>query len=311
MIDPLSQVISLLQPSATLSKLVTASGLWAVPAPKGAGPFYVVVIEGVCELSVIGRLPVRLSQGDFALIPTENDFTLTSSAPPPFGCVTEPVKVSPGIFHLGEPGAPDVRMLIGHYTFGSDDKALLVSLLPERVIVRGERRLTVLVELLSEEARANRPGRDVVLTHLIELLLIEAFRATSESTETPGLLRGLASERLAPALRCMHNDPAHPWSINELAKVSALSRSTFFERFRRETGVRPMEYLLRWRMSLAKNLLRSSDMSVSQVAQHTGYSSYSTFSVAFTRQVGVSPTTYARQNRKRLSNSDSQPKSEP
>ena len=228
------------------------------------------------------------------LIPAAEDFIVTSLAPPPDGRVTEPIEIRPGVFHLGEPGTPDTRMLVGHCVFGSNDAALLVSLLPELVVVRGERRLTTLVELLSEEARAERPGRDVVLARLLEVLLIEAFRATTGPTAAPGLLRGLADERLAAALRRMHGEPTHPWTVGELAKEAALSRSTFFDRFRREVGVAPMEYLLGWRMAIAKDLLRGDSVSVGEIAQRVGYSSSSTFSVAFARQVGTSPTTYAR-----------------
>lgn len=299
MSDPLAQVIGLLQPSASFSKLVTATGRWAV-RPPGTEPYYGAMLDGNCELSIVGREPVRLGRGDFILIPASHEFMMTSLPPPPGGCLNEPVEVRPGEFHLGEPGGSDVRMLIGYCSFGSNDAALLVSLLPEMVIVRGEWRLTTLVELLSEETRADRPGREVVLAHLLEVMLIEAFRATTGPSAAPGLLRGLADERLAAALRRMHAEPTRQWTIVELAKEAALSRSTFFDRFRREVGVAPMEYLLGWRMVLAKDLLRGEGVSVSEVAQRVGYSSSSTFSVAFARQVGVSPTAYTLGNKRAL-----------
>jgi AraC-like DNA-binding protein len=292
--DPLAQIVGLLQPSASFFKVVTATGRWAV-RPPGTQPFYAVVLDGDCEMSITGRAPIRLRRGDFLMVPAAHDFTLTSLTPPPDGRLTEPIELRPGVFHLGEPEAPDTQLLVGHCTFRSDDTALLVSLLPDLVVVRGERRLTTLVELLSEESRAGRPGRDVVLARLLEVLLIEAFRATTGQTALPGLLRGLADERLAVALRRMHGEPTRSWTIGELAKEAALSRSAFFDRFRREVGVAPMEYLLSWRMAIAKDLLRGDRVSVSEVAQRVGYSSSSTFSVAFARQVGASPTTYARQ----------------
>ena len=293
--DPLAQVIGLLQPSASFSKLVTASGRWAV-RPPGAGPFYAAVLDGTCRLAILGREPVRLDKGDFVLMPAADTFTMRSLAPPPGDQMNEPIMVRPGVFHLGEAGLPDTRMLVGYCAFRSNDATLLVSLLPELVVVRGERRLTTLVELLDDEARGDRPGRDVVLARLLEVLLIEAFRAMPGATAAPGLLRGLADERLASALRCMHDAPSRAWTIGELAREAALSRSTFFDRFRREVGVSPMDYLLGWRMAIAKHLLRSDGMSVGEVAQSVGYSSSSTFSVAFSRQVGASPTTYARQH---------------
>ena len=291
--DPLTQVVGLLRPSASFSKLVTAAGRWAV-RPQGAGPFYTAVLEGACELSIAGREAIRLDQGDFILAPATHDCTMRSSAPPTTGRVDEPVVVRPGVFRLGEPGDPDTRLLVGHCAFGSEDAALLLSLLPDLVVVRGERRLTMLVELLSEEASADRPGREVVLAHLLEVLLIEAFRATASPEAAPGLLRGLGHARIAAALRRMHGEPARSWTVGALAKETALSRSTFFECFRREVGLTPMEYLLGWRMTLAKDMLRSHDISVGEIAQRVGYSSSSSFNVAFTRQVGASPTLFAR-----------------
>lgn len=294
--DPLAQVIGLLRPNASFSKLVTATGRWAV-RPPGAEPYYGAVLAGECVLSMAGRVPIRLSAGDFILIPAAHDFTMTSLEPPPNGRLNEPAELRPGVFHLGEPGAPDTRMLIGYCTFGSDDAGLLVSLLPDLVVARGERRLTTLVELLGEEARAERPGRDAVLARLLEVLLIEAFRATTGSTAAaPGLLRGLADDRLAAALRRMHAEPTRPWTVKELAKEAALSRSTFFDRFRREVGIAPMAYLLGWRMAIAKQLLRGAGIGVAEAARQVGYSSSSTFSVAFARHVGASPTTYAREH---------------
>jgi AraC-like DNA-binding protein len=185
-------------------------------------------------------------------------------------------------------------MLIGHCTFGSPDAALLVSLLPRLVHLRDPRRLGTLVELLREESRERRPARDVILARLLEVLLIEALRSTAGTTVASGLLGGLADERVAVAIRRMHERPTKPWTVAQLAKEAALSRSTFFERFSRAVGVAPMEYLLGWRMALAKDLLRRRDMTVGEVAEHVGYSSASTFSVAFARHVGVPPKRYAR-----------------
>ncbi len=89
--------------------------------------------------------------------------------------------------------------------------------------------------------------------------------------------------------------PARAWTVAQLAKEAALSRSAFFDRFNRAVGVAPMEYLLAWRMAMAKNMLRGSDGGVAEIARRVGYGSASAFSVAFTRHVGLSPTQYARE----------------
>jgi transcriptional regulator GlxA family with amidase domain len=135
----------------------------------------------------------------------------------------------------------------------------------------------------------------VILARLLEVLLIEALRSTAGTAASPGLVRGLADARLAVAIRRMHESPTRSWTVAQLAKEAALSRSTFFERFSRAVGVAPMEYLLAWRMALAKNMLRQQEGGIAEVAQRVGYSSASTFSVAFTRHVGQPPTRYVRE----------------
>jgi AraC-like DNA-binding protein len=299
MVDPRAEVVALLQPAATFSKVVGGAGAWRVRRSEAGPPFYSVILDGSCRLAIDGHEPITLQVGDFILIPSAYSFTVSSLEPPiSEDADTSPVALLDGKFRLGNPGGPpDVLSLVGHLVFGSPDAALLVSLLPQLVHVRGERRLATLVLLVSEESRELRPARDVILARLLEVLLIEALRSTAGTAASPGLLRGLADGRLAAAIRRMHESPTEPWTVAQLAKEAALSRSAFFERFRRAVGVAPMEYLLAWRMALAKNLLRRKEGSVAEVAERVGYRSQSTFSVAFTRYVGLPPTQYAREHR--------------
>lgn len=296
MTDPLAEVVTLLQPGARFSKVVYGAGRWGVRRSEVGDPFYCAVLDGACRLAVDGHEPITLEQGDFVLIPAAYDFATSSLEPATReDFATAPVELRPGEFRVGlQSGPPDVTALIGHCVLGSPDAALLVSLLPQLVHVRGERRLATLVQLVGEESREQRPARDVVLARLLEVLFIEALRSTAGPGASPGLLRGLADGRLATAIRRMHESPTQSWTVAQLAKEAALSRSAFFERFSRAVGVAPMEYLLAWRMAIAKNLLRRREGSVAEVAQRVGYSSASTFSVAFTRHVGLPPARYAR-----------------
>lgn len=189
---------------------------------------------------------------------------------------------------------PDVRMLGGYFIFDSPDASLLVSLMPPVIHVRGVERLATLVRLVGEEAMGQLPGRDLVLTRLVEVLLIEALRVAPSEQTPSGLLRGLADPQLAQALRQMHGQIARPWTVEQLAKVSALSRSAFFDRFSRTVGLPPMEYLLRWRMAVAKDLMRRGELRMAEVAAKIGYGSSSAFSTAFNRHVGQPPSAYAR-----------------
>lgn len=296
MIDPLAEVVTLLQPSARFSKVVSGAGSWRVRRSETGQPFYCVILHGACRLAPDGQEPIVLREGDFVLTPAGHGRSMSSlDAAPDLGNST-PVLLPDGEFRHGRRGGrPDVRLLLGHCAFGSPDAALLVSLLPQIVHVRGEQRLATLVQLVIEESRARRPAREVILARLLEVLFIEALRSAAGTAASPGLLRGLADARLAAAIRRMHEHPARPWTVAQLARAAALSRSAFFERFSRAAGMAPMEYLLAWRMALAKDLLRRGEGRVAAVAERVGYSSASTFSVAFSRHVGLPPTHYARQ----------------
>jgi len=135
----------------------------------------------------------------------------------------------------------------------------------------------------------------------VEVLLIEALRAAPGDDAAPGLLRGLADTRLAPAIRQMHSQLARSWTVAMLARTAGISRSAFFERFTRTVGLPPMEYLLAWRMAVAKELLRREDSGLDEVAERVGYGSASTFSTAFSRHVGRPPGRYARERRREVS----------
>jgi AraC-like DNA-binding protein len=299
--DPLSDVITLLRPRTVFAKQMSGAGRWGVRYSAFGQPSFCVVLDGRCRLAVDGHEPLTLEAADFLMLPATPGFTLSGFEP------VTPTRIDPKfgpaptgeVRHGTRGGRPDVRLLGGYFVFDSPDSALLVSLLPAIVHVRGVERLSVLVRLVGEESGSRRPGRDLVLRRLVEVLLIEALRASPGSGAPPGLLRGLADTRLSSALRQMHGQLARSWTVADLARTATLSRSAFFERFTRMVGVTPMAYLLGWRMAVAKDLLRSGDLSVAEVADQVGYSGASTFSTAFRRHVGQPPRRYRAKSLRR------------
>lgn len=301
MVDPLADVITLLQPGAPFSKLVVASAPWAVHRSETGRPYYFAVLEGSCYLTVENgdqRETLLLSEGDFALIPQARHFSTSSpDRQPPVAEeeLTMQVTLIPGGVRIGDPeGAVDMRMLVGNCVFGSPDSALLVSLLPHWLHVRGEKRLSTLVQMVGEEYRADKPAREMVMTRLLEVLLIEAFRSAAVTAASPGLVRGLSDAKLAITLRCMHESPSAQWTVAQLARAAAMSRSAYCERFNRAVGMPPMAYLMAWRMAIAKRLLSERELTIADIAERTGYSSVSAFGVAFTRYTGMPPGRFSK-----------------
>jgi AraC-like DNA-binding protein len=296
MTDPLSEVIALLRPRAVFSKCISGAGRWGVRYSAFEQPSFSVVLEGRCRLVVDGHPALTLEAGDFVFLPATPGFTMSGFEPVRPEPIDPKRKPTPtGEVRYGRRGGrPDVRMLGGYFMLDSSDAALFASLMPAVLRIRGAERLSVLVQLVADETSERRSGRDLVLMLLVELLLVEALRSTPAGDAPPGLLRGLADPRLAPAIRLMHGHLARSWTVPQLAKAAALSRSAFFERFTRTVGLPPMEYLLAWRMAVAKDLLRRNDLGIAEVAERVGYASASTFSTAFSRHVGQPPSRYAR-----------------
>lgn len=296
MSDPLSEVVRLLHPRAVFANVISGKGNWAVRFSEFGRPSFCILLDGSCQLAVDGHEAITISAGDFVLLPTTPAFTISSVAPAP------PVHLDPFALVGGktevrygeQTGPADMRSLGGSFLFDCADAGLLVSLLPAVVHVQGSQRLSLLVRMVSEETSDEQPGGEFMRSRLVEMLLVEAMRSTTTGSAPPGLLRGLGDERLAIALKLMHAHIDRAWTVDQLAKAAALSRSSFFERFSRTVGVAPMEYLLGWRMEIAKDLLKNDELSVTEVAERIGYGSTSTFSVAFSRHVGVAPSRYGR-----------------
>jgi AraC-like DNA-binding protein len=297
MSDPLSEVITLLRPRAVFAKRISGAGPWGVRYSEFGQPSFCVVLAGRCRLAVDGQRELLLHSGDFVLLPATPGFTMSGFEPFIAERIDGRAASAQGggeIRHGRRGGPPDVRLLGGWFAFDSPDATLLVSLLPAVVHVQGDERLATLVRFVGEESASRRAGRDLVLTRLVEVLLVEALRSAAGDEAPPGLLRGLADPQLAPAMRQMHAHVSRSWTVEALARTAALSRSAFFERFRRTVGLRPMEYLLAWRMAVAKDLLRRKKLPLDEVARQAGYGSASTFSAAFRRSVGQSPGRFAR-----------------
>jgi AraC-like DNA-binding protein len=147
------------------------------------------------------------------------------------------------------------------------------------------------VPLLAEEIVKDEPGQEAVLDRLLDLLLIAALRAwfSTAGIEAPAWYRAHGDRIVGHALRLLHDDPAHRWTVAELATATNVSRAALAHRFTDLVGEPPMTYLTGWRLALAADLLREPDATVGSVARQVGYSSSFALSTAFKRVRGLSP----------------------
>jgi AraC-like DNA-binding protein len=193
-------------------------------------------------------------------------------------------------------------VVTGYFTFSSAPRnPLLASLpvaihLPADVAAQGP--LGGVVPLIVRESTSPGPGSAVALAHLADLLLIHGLRhwTATEGAASCGL-RAVADPTIGAALRLVHERPAEPWTVARLAGAVAMSRSAFAARFAALVGEPPLQYLARWRMTLAARLLRDERRSVAEVAERVGYANAVAFTKAFARTPGGGPGTYRRRER--------------
>jgi AraC-like DNA-binding protein len=298
--DPLVQLVNLLRPQTLLWKRVEGAGGWGLAFPKSQDLIFGTVLGGECLLLRSRAKPVCLRAGDFLLLNKPPKFTLASDAQVEAEDAEAAFALSDDKhLQLGAGHDHPVKLAGGAFVFDAVNVELLTDFLPPLVHLRAADeaawRVRTLLELSADETLASRPGGDLIIRHLMEILLIEILRRRPMPSDArpQGMLAGLADPPLAVTLRAMHRNVSYPWTVAELAKLAGMSRSVFALRFSETVGQAPIDYLLSWRMALAKDALRHGRHSLSEVAFAVGYQSASAFSTAFSRTVGCPPKRFA------------------
>jgi AraC-like DNA-binding protein len=263
---------------------------------------YHLVTEGPCWGGVVGEEPLRLEVGDFIVFP-QGDAHVLSSSPGMRGATSiDTYRRPPGAqlpFSLRDAGGGGPRTQLVCGFLGCDARPFnpLLATLPRTIRVstrEGGGWLESLARLAVTESNGARNGGEAVLARASELMFVEVLRRylASLPPEHTGWLAGLRDPFVGKALALLHDRPAEPWTVESLAKESALSRSALAERFTHLVGEAPMQYLTRWRMQLAATLLRTRNVSVFEAAMEVGYASEAAFSRAFKKVVGLPPAAW-------------------
>jgi AraC-like DNA-binding protein len=309
--DPLSDVLSLLKPRSYRSGGFDVGGDLAIKFPKHEGIKCYAVVSGQCWLSVEGSPdPVRLTTGDCFLLPRGLPFSLaTDLTLTPVDFLTF-LSTRPNGSITSHGGGGSCFLVGGHFVLSGDHADILLGVLPPIVHIRKESDKAAMrwsLERMMQELREPQPGGFLIAQQLATMMLVQALRLHMAEGPQAGVgwLFALADKQMNAAITSMHEDPAHRWSLQELAGRAGMSRSIFALKFKATVGKSPMEYLARWRMLLAGDKLKNSDDPISIIALSLGYESESAFSKAFKRVMGCSPRQYGRNQ-----NSDSTPYNE-
>jgi AraC-like DNA-binding protein len=331
--DVLSDVLRVVHLSGAVFFSAEFSSPWAIESPNREllAPIVMpeseclvvfhILIEGGCLVESSGLPSIRLDAGDVVVLPRGESHTMRSGA----GVDVTPVDqvISPGrtgeLAKITLGGGGDKASFICGY-LNCDQRFLhVVSALPRMLVVRcredytaieavdrtGPRPTTIprgpstwlatTLKFTVHEARTGRPGNGAMLGRLAELMFVEIVREYMQhmSTGRGGWLAGLQDQHVGPALRLIHEQPMRKWTVSALAREVALSRSALAQRFTDFVGEAPMRYLARWRIQVAKQLIREGH-SVQTVATRVGYQSEAAFNRAFKRLAGAPPATWRK-----------------
>ena len=301
--DPVADAIGLLRPRTVIGPSLRATGRWALSFDTFLHVRIGGLVRGTCWLVLEGHEPVLLREGDTFMLGNPPPYVLAGTldaSPRPAEQVW--AGAEDGFVRIGPASEDDLYLCVGHIAFDERNAALLTDLLPPLVIVHATDphggRLAQLIDLLATEVGVAAPGGPLVQNHLAQILLVHMLRAHAGRTDRPtGWLGALNEDGIGAALRAVHADVAHPWNLKELADISHMSRSAFARAFKNHVGIPPLEYLIQWRMNLARDALARDTLSISELARATGYLSESAFSTAFRRVVGSSPAQFRNQAR--------------
>ncbi len=206
--------------------------------------------------------------------------------------ITDDVLLAPRTSGLAPDGS--TILVSGTYQVSGDVSGRLLDALSTIVVVPPAEARGPVLDLLAAELSSDEPGQQLVLDRLLDLALIATLRAwfARPDAQVPGWYAALGDPIVGPALRLMHDDPAHPWTVDRLATKVGASRAAFARRFTNLVGEPPMTYLTDWRITMAADLLTSTDGTVESIAHRVGYANAFALSVAFKRLRGTSPSAY-------------------
>ena len=296
MVDPLSDVLELLGAHSLVSTGFKAGGPWALQVPSFRGLKFNAVLKGEARLLIDGQVePIVLRSGDCFMLSRGTPFVLGSD-------LELPAEPADGVFAAARHGTAvlgsgeDFHVVGGKMVLDELSEPLLTGELPDCVLLRreteGAQAVHWLLARFVKEIEGGGAGSGVVAGTLMHLMFIELVRAHLSSHREgirPGWMDAQRDDRIGRALGLIHARPVHPWTLAELADACSMSRSSFAERFKRKVGLTALDYVVRWRMQLARRDLGLPMGNLALIADRYGYSSVSAFGHAFKRVFGTTP----------------------
>jgi len=277
---------------------------WCLRIQDEAPLTLVAMVTGDAWVMYEGDRPTRLRPGDVAIMRGPDPYTVADDPATPPQVVIHPGQhcttpdgeslsqaMDLGVRTWGNSATGSATLLTGTYQELGEIGQRLLDALPRLLVLPPDALDSPLIPLLTDEIVKVEPGQEAVLDRLLDLLLIAVLRAwfSRPEAEAPAWYRAQGDPVVGRALRMLHNNPAHPWTVGSLASEVGVSRAALARRFNELVGEPPMAFLTSWRLALAADLLRQPGATVGAVAREVGYGTPFALSTAFKRVRGVSP----------------------
>ena len=306
-VDPLADLLVGVRARSTAFCQAILDPPWALRIADGAALALATTLRGHAWIVPDHGEPVLMQTGDVAIV----------KGPLPYTVGDDPGTVPDIIVHVdnrlttvdgidvtdalqlgprtsGYTRAGSAIVASGTYQVGNDVTERLLNALPDIVLVPRVDAQNPALQFLAHEVDNDGPAQQIVLDRLLDIALVTTLRAwfAQPAVAAPGWYRAYSDPLAGPALRLIHDDPAHPWTVATLAAKAGCSRAAFARRFTALVGEPPMTYVAGWRIALAADLLRTSEITIETIAHQVGYANAFALSVAFKRIRGVSPKQY-------------------
>jgi AraC-like DNA-binding protein len=313
--DVLSDVLRMIRLEGALFLNGEFRAPWCVNAPTGAVLAHVLlpgakhlaichfVLEGHCWVKLNTGEPVHLQLGDIVMFPHGDSHLMGSGLHYSPAHIDHVVRLNMPELNLVRYGGEGERAVLvcGWFSYEGELPNPLIANLPALFVTALGKRasgawISQSIRYALQEASGQQPGLDVVTAKVAELLFVETLRGYIESlpASQTGWLSGLRDPHVGKCLSLLHADPAHDWTVAELAQAVNMSRSVLAERFSAMIEMPPMQYLKQWRLSLAAGMLKNERNSLARIAGSIGYESETAFSRAFKQAYGMSPGQWRR-----------------
>jgi len=311
-VDLLSDILLHLKLKGTLYFRTSFTGAWSVgvPAYEDVARFH-LAHQGRCMLRIVDEPePVTLEQGDLIIITRGAAHTIFSDPAHehPVSSLDQVVEQSgfsgSGTLVFGEFGNHhETQLVCGHFAFDHQSKHPMVQALPNYIHIRnyGESSgnwLENTLRVIGAEAGRDQLGSDLIAQKMSEIVFTQVLRTYVETDgKSNPALAGYSDARLTKALQAIHTTPSHGWTLDELASIAGMSRTSFSTTFTQLMSVSPLVYMTQWRMELARQQLLETADALVMIAENAGYQSEAAFSRVFKKHYSIAPATYRRQHR--------------